>query len=65
MILIYNDEYAKIARTKHPSIFAQPAKIAWGELWEHHLGPIGDRVLSGEGVVRWDGEFIIPNSSSV
>ncbi|KAF8576294.1 hypothetical protein K439DRAFT_1640612 [Ramaria rubella] len=53
LVLIYNDKYADMAGTKHPRIFAKQGSDAWGELWEQ-LGPLGEIVLSGESVARWD-----------
>ncbi|KAG8887410.1 hypothetical protein FRB98_009674 [Tulasnella sp. 332] len=43
--LIYNDAYAHIAGKKHPQLFGQSGKIAWGELWEE-LGPLYDQVMT-------------------
>ena len=52
-----------MARTKHPRIFAKHGGDAWGELWEK-LGPLGERVLKGESVARWDGESMVPELST-
>jgi hypothetical protein len=55
MVMLYNDTYAAMSRTKHPRIFAKPADDAWGELWGQ-FAPIARRVHSGESVASWDGE---------
>ncbi|KIO32181.1 hypothetical protein M407DRAFT_18753 [Tulasnella calospora MUT 4182] len=44
LVLLYNDAYAIMSGTKHPALFAQYGKIAWGELWEA-IGPLADQVV--------------------
>ncbi|KAG8934383.1 hypothetical protein FRC01_003340 [Tulasnella sp. 417] len=44
LVLLYNDAYAIMSGTKHPGLFAQYGKIAWGELWEA-IGPLADQVV--------------------
>lgn len=51
LVLLYNDEYAAIAGSKHPFIFGKAGSVAWGELWEM-IGPVSARVLQGETIFR-------------
>ncbi|KAI0035068.1 hypothetical protein K488DRAFT_44039 [Vararia minispora EC-137] len=53
LVLVYNDAYAEIAGSKHPSIFGKAGSIAWSELWEM-IGPVSIRVMAGETVHRKD-----------
>ncbi|KAG8887667.1 hypothetical protein FRB98_009229 [Tulasnella sp. 332] len=56
-VLIYNDAYVQIAGNKHPQIFGQSGKLAWGELWET-LGPLYDSIMeSGNSMACNDGEL--------
>ncbi|KAG8986371.1 hypothetical protein FRB90_004052, partial [Tulasnella sp. 427] len=44
LVLLYNDAYAIMSGSKHPALFAQYGKVAWGELWEA-IGPLADQVI--------------------
>ncbi|CEL57217.1 hypothetical protein RSOLAG1IB_12097 [Rhizoctonia solani AG-1 IB] len=41
---------------KHPGIFGQPAKAAWGEIWDS-IGPASDVVRSGQAVYKTDDQM--------
>jgi len=45
LLLLYNDPYAQILGTKHPSALGRPASEVWREIW-HVVGPRIDRVVS-------------------
>ncbi|KAG8771581.1 hypothetical protein FRC12_003528 [Ceratobasidium sp. 428] len=34
LIMIYNNAYAALAGSKHPSIYGQKASVAWGDQWD-------------------------------
>ncbi|CAE6519545.1 unnamed protein product [Rhizoctonia solani] len=52
-VIIYNDPYAKMIGAKHPGIFGQPGKRAWGELWGS-FAPVADLVKSGKSTYKTD-----------
>ncbi|QRW17341.1 response regulator receiver [Rhizoctonia solani] len=41
LVILYNDTYARMIGPKHPGIYGQPAKLAWGEIWDS-IGPAAD-----------------------
>lgn len=47
LTFLYNDAYAPILGTKHPSAFGRPFEAVWSEIWED-LRPLVDRALGGE-----------------
>ncbi|KAF8603037.1 hypothetical protein BDV93DRAFT_607104 [Ceratobasidium sp. AG-I] len=47
LIMIYNDSYAKLIGTKHPSIYAQKAATAWGDHWDK-LSPVAELCRQGQ-----------------
>ncbi|KAF8602905.1 hypothetical protein BDV93DRAFT_557089 [Ceratobasidium sp. AG-I] len=47
LVMIYNDPYAKLAGTKHPSIYGQQAHVAWDELWDS-LNPVAELCRKGQ-----------------
>ncbi|CAE6344989.1 unnamed protein product [Rhizoctonia solani] len=55
-VIIYNDSYAKMIGPKHPGIFGQPAKVAWGEIWDS-IGPASDVVRSGKAIYKTDDQM--------
>src|SRR5687767_8737088 len=34
LVTIYNDAYAPIPRTKHPSALGRPCRDVWAEIWD-------------------------------
>ncbi|KAH7327638.1 hypothetical protein B0J17DRAFT_722634 [Rhizoctonia solani] len=52
-VIIYNDPYAKMIGAKHPGIFGQPGKHAWGEQWSS-FSPVLDLVKSGKSTYKTD-----------
>ncbi|CAE6499919.1 unnamed protein product [Rhizoctonia solani] len=52
-VIIYNDPYAKMIGAKHPGIFGQPGKLAWGEQWGS-FSPVLDLVKSGKSTYKTD-----------
>ncbi|QRV75488.1 protein-histidine kinase [Ceratobasidium sp. AG-Ba] len=53
LVMIYNDSYAYLAGTKHPSIFGQRAAIAWGDLWEV-VKPVAELCRKGKSTHKID-----------
>ena len=64
MIMMYNDTYAAMTRSKHPRIFAKPACEAWCEVWDK-FSKMAERVHAGESVAKSDGECSVPEFHSV
>ncbi|KAG8762530.1 hypothetical protein FRC11_009065 [Ceratobasidium sp. 423] len=52
-VIIYNDPYARMIGSKHPGIFGQPGKQAWGEVWKTFV-PVSDLVRSGKSMSKTD-----------
>lgn len=50
---MYNDAYASMSLSKHPSIFGKAGSEAWGELWDS-LGVEAERAMRGEVVAKSD-----------
>src|SRR5688572_22229380 len=44
---LYNDPYAEILGTKHPSALGRPFQAIWSEIWPD-ISPLIDRALAGE-----------------
>jgi PAS domain S-box-containing protein len=44
---LYNDAYASILGSKHPSAMGAPFKNIWSEIWSE-VGPLAERALAGE-----------------
>ncbi|KAH7327639.1 hypothetical protein B0J17DRAFT_772105 [Rhizoctonia solani] len=55
-VIIYNDPYAKMIGAKHPGIFGQPGKHAWGEVWGS-FAPVSDLVKSGKSTYKTDDQM--------
>ncbi|KZT38755.1 hypothetical protein SISSUDRAFT_1046495 [Sistotremastrum suecicum HHB10207 ss-3] len=53
LVLLYNDAYATMSGSKHPSIFAQKGRVSWGEIWDT-IGPLATRALAGESIAKLD-----------
>ncbi|QRV90185.1 response regulator receiver [Ceratobasidium sp. AG-Ba] len=53
LIMIYNDSYARLVGTKHPSIFGQKAALAWGDLWEV-VSPVAELCRMGKSTQKVD-----------
>lgn len=49
LILMYNDAYASMSLSKHPSIFGKAGSEAWGELWDSLGGGGGEGDERGGG----------------
>ncbi|WP_458388534.1 HWE histidine kinase domain-containing protein [Sphingomonas sp. F9_3S_D5_B_2] len=47
LTFIYNDAYAPILGTKHPSALGAPFQQIWPEIWSD-IGPLAERALAGE-----------------
>lgn len=47
LTFLYNDAYAPILGTKHPSAFGRPFEAIWSEIWED-LRPLVNAALAGE-----------------
>ncbi|KAG8743481.1 hypothetical protein FRC10_011954 [Ceratobasidium sp. 414] len=56
LVMIYNDAYAKMIGTKHPSIFGQNGSIAWGELWDS-LAPVSEQARNGQATCKTDDQI--------
>ncbi|KAJ1307038.1 hypothetical protein OPQ81_008017 [Rhizoctonia solani] len=56
-VIIYNDPYAKMIGSKHPGIFGQPGKKAWGETWSSSFAPVSDLVRSGKSMSKSDDQI--------
>ncbi|KAL8290344.1 hypothetical protein RQP46_002602 [Phenoliferia psychrophenolica] len=52
-VLLYNDEYVKVAGQKHPALLGKSGADGWAELWDT-LGPLAARVMSGETISYYD-----------
>jgi PAS domain S-box-containing protein len=50
---LYNDAYAPILGSKHPSALGRPFKEIWSEIW-HDVGPLAERALAGDSVWQDD-----------
>ena len=53
MGFIYNQSYAELIGSKHPSAFGNRLKDVWSEVWPE-VAPLIERTLAGEGVYRED-----------
>ncbi|KAM0790952.1 hypothetical protein ACM66B_004257 [Microbotryomycetes sp. NB124-2] len=51
--LIYNDEYARLLGTKHPTVLGAAGAVGWSEIWDM-IGPLAARVMEGETVSYYD-----------
>ncbi|GAB1518066.1 hypothetical protein RhiTH_001124 [Rhizoctonia solani] len=56
LVILYNDTYARMIGPKHPGIYGQPAKLAWGEIWDS-IGPAADIVRSGKAICKTDDQM--------
>src|SRR4051812_37635866 len=55
LILLYNEEFGRLLRDRHPGAMGRPAREAWSRIWER-VGPQFAQVLeTGEGlaVAEW------------
>ncbi|RIB01815.1 hypothetical protein C2G38_948383 [Gigaspora rosea] len=60
LILIYNQMYRPILKTKHPNAMGLPAKEAWSEIYDDDLGPKFQEVMTtGQGLFRDDNLMLI------
>ena len=54
LVLLYNDDWSRIAGRKHPWALGRPAREAWPEIWEV-IGPLFEQVVTtGEATRRRD-----------
>ena len=51
--MVYNDAYAALLGSKHPSALGAPLAAVWSEIWPD-LAPLIAQTLSGRGVCRED-----------
>ncbi|KAM0756019.1 hypothetical protein T439DRAFT_320710 [Meredithblackwellia eburnea MCA 4105] len=52
-VILYNDEYAKLAGSKHPALLGKSGADGWSEIWDE-VGPLAARVMQGETVSAVD-----------
>ncbi|KDN38662.1 hypothetical protein RSAG8_09337, partial [Rhizoctonia solani AG-8 WAC10335] len=55
-VIIYNDAYAKMIGSKHPKIFGQRGREAWGEVW-NSFSPVSDLIRAGKSTFKTDGKL--------
>ncbi|CAE6427632.1 unnamed protein product [Rhizoctonia solani] len=52
-VIIYNDPYARMIGSKHPSMFGKSGKQAWGDEWSS-FAPVSDLVRTGKSMSKTD-----------
>ena len=58
LVMLYNDAYAQILGTKHPSSLGAPGRRVWPEIW-HIIGPMLEGVLHA-GDATWSNDQFLP-----
>ncbi|KAG9126581.1 hypothetical protein FRC07_002921 [Ceratobasidium sp. 392] len=53
LVMIYNDAYATLVGSKHPSIYGQKASVAWGDQWDR-ASSIAELCKHGQSTRRTD-----------
>ncbi|KAG8705474.1 hypothetical protein FRC09_002934 [Ceratobasidium sp. 395] len=53
LVMIYNNAYAALAGSKHPSIYGQKASVAWGDQWDR-ANSIAELCKHGQSTWRTD-----------
>jgi signal transduction histidine kinase/DNA-binding response OmpR family regulator len=58
LVVLYNDAYAPILGSKHPTALGMPGRELWPEIW-HIIGPMLERVLR-HGEASWSEDQMLP-----